>query len=227
MHNEQLRAPLLDSEMPQARMALQTPVRHGMSPDRFPFSPDRRTSIAAQRESKQRLLRGLWCTGVILRLLTVGNGLSLLISAGYVIYTQLPGLYAVLRSPETTDGLGPHVKAGIELITPLLGGFFLLGLEWASTFSEAAARSSLGFAFGACGRFLMFVGLALVSTPAVLLLPWCSVSFLALAVRAKSPYPSTCQPPKPPSSSHPHPHADFVDLSHRASVRRRRWRRCW
>ena len=46
-------------------------------------------------------------------------------------------------------------------------GLFLLVLERAATTHEAAARSSLGLAFSASGRFWLLLFLALISTPAV------------------------------------------------------------
>lgn len=159
--------------------AMATPTR-GMHPVGM-LSPTRSSSIAAQRESKRRLLRGLWCTGVFLRLLTVVNGLSLLGSTGYVVYTQVPELFEMTRAYGGADGIAAHVRTYIELAMPLLCGLFLLALEWGSTCSEAAVRANLGFAFSACGRFLLFVTAATVCVPAVLILPWDSLEFLMLA----------------------------------------------
>jgi hypothetical protein len=169
-----------------------TPTR-GMHPVGM-LSPTRSSSIAAQRESKRRLLRGLWCTGVFLRLLTVVNGLSLLGSTGYVVYTQVPELFEMTRAYGGADGIAAHVRTYIELAMPLLCGLFLLALEWGSTCSEAAVRANLGFAFSACGRFLLFVTAATVCVPAVLILPWDSLEFLMLAVRNQSRTPRPHSP---------------------------------
>ena len=207
-----LRAPLMDQELEQSQARnLTTPTR-AFTPGML-LSPSRRESIAAQRESKRRLLQGLWCTGVFLRLLTVGNGLALLVATGYAIYKQLPGIYKLAQVPVRLDTL----RACIEFATPVLCGFFLLALEWGSTFREATTRATLGFAFAACGRFLMFFCLTIVSASSVLIVEQDSLEFLMLAVHI-SPTPHrapphlrpTCvlahgsRPPPPPASQRTH-----------------------
>lgn len=130
------------------------------------------------------MLRGLCLAGVFLRVQTVLTAFALLAASGYAIYTQFPELVQpiVASSGESLPYIEIAVRARvvIELALPFLSGFFLLALEWASTCNEAAARASLGLAFGACGRFCLFMLLMLVSIPAVTVLPFKSLEFIVL-----------------------------------------------
>ena len=124
------------------------------------------------------MLQGLWCTGVFLRMLTLANSFALIGAAGYAIYTQLP---ALLEPASTLPEIAARARECIEFGLPLACGCFLFGLEWASACHEASACAALGIAFGAGGRFSIFLVLTILSVPAVTVLPHGSLPSLALA----------------------------------------------
>ena len=118
--------------------------------------------VERTREVRKSLHGRLCGLGVTLRFLTVLNGLALLAAVGYAIYAS--GL------DDLTDeklSLEFRVREGIQYFLMAFAGLFLLGLERAATTNEASARSSLGLAFSAGGRFWLFFLLALASAPAV------------------------------------------------------------
>ncbi|KAL1507186.1 hypothetical protein AB1Y20_008036 [Prymnesium parvum] len=175
-----LREPLLENEHSNS-MRMITPQRPSIaSADSraVMMSPTRSQSVATQRDNRRRLLQGLWCTGVFLRMLTLINSFALLAAAGFVFYAQFPTL---LEPPHGTVEIAARVRLCIELALPLLAGLFLFFLEWASACHEASARASVGFAFGASGRFALFIVLAVISLPSVTVLGYGSLECLAMA----------------------------------------------
>ena len=177
---EGLSTPLLDGAQSQAAMPNYTPQRSiALSPGgQSIMSPTRAQSVAQQRDSRRRLLKGLWCTGVFLRMLTLGSSFALLASSSYAIYVQLPDL---VEPPLHVSEYASRARVSIELALPFLSGCFLFGLEWASTCNEASARATLGLAFSAGGRLAIFLLLTLISLPAVAILTYSSLEFLGLA----------------------------------------------
>jgi len=123
--------------------------------------------LLEQNKTRRRLYGKLCRLGVFLRFLTFLNGVSLLGAAGYSLYVAG---YKELSAPiplTLSADLEDRVRLGIEYALMAGSGLFLLALEHASANDEANARSSLGLAYGGSGRFLMFLLLALISTPAI------------------------------------------------------------
>ena len=123
--------------------------------------------LLEQNKTRRRLYGKLCRLGIFLRFLTFLNGVSLCGAAGFSLYVAG---YAELSAPiqPTWDvDLEDRVRLGIEYMLMSGSGIFLLALEHASTNDEAKARNSFGLAYGGCGRFLMFLLLALISAPAV------------------------------------------------------------
>ena len=114
------------------------------------------------REARRQLHGRLCRLGVLLRLLTFLNGLALLGAASYSMYA-----YGMAEVSNTSLAIEWRVRAGVEYALMALSGLFLLCIERAATTDEAGARSSLGIAFSASGRFWLLLFFALVSTPAV------------------------------------------------------------
>ena len=115
-------------------------------------------------ELRRKQQYGTLCrVGVFLRVLTMFNALALILAGAYSAYCYgVPGGF--LNSSLSIES---RARAAVEMALMILSGLFLVWLEHASATNEAAARSALGLAFGPSGRFMLLVGLAVVSAPAV------------------------------------------------------------
>mmetsp|Transcript_41245 Transcript_41245/g.90552 ORF Transcript_41245/g.90552 Transcript_41245/m.90552 type:complete len:336 (-) Transcript_41245:516-1523(-) len=152
----------------------------------------RAQQISAQEVERRALASRLCALGVLLRLLTLVNGIGLICSVAYLAW--LKGFFqSPLLPPPPKDDAEGYAQAYsaedsvlaamglpswltvatlhslLEYLVPALCGCFLMVLEFSTATAEASTRESLGFAFSASGRLLMLLGVALVSSP---LLDW-------------------------------------------------------
>jgi len=146
--------------------------------------PMRATRAAALAAERQRLGSRLWKVGVLVRLITLLNGLLLVGTASYMVWREVSleeeeGSKEAGTKHSPFEGMLPdqvieHLPANVVLRTVLrrsmaiLAGVAMIALEVWTAAAEGATRAALGLAFGPGGRFCLFCLAALLCAPMVL-----------------------------------------------------------
>jgi len=167
----------------------------------------RATRAAALAAERQRLGSRLWKVGVLVRLITLLNGLLLVGTASYMVWREVSleeeeGSKEAGTKHSPFEGMLPdqvieHLPANVVLRTVLrrsmaiLAGVAMIALEVWTAAAEGATRAALGLAFGPGGRFCLFCLAALLCAPMVLSPP--------------RPPPPRPPPPRPPPPRPPPP----------------------
>lgn len=146
----------------------------------------RASKAAAQAAFLHRLGSRLWKVGVLLRMLTLLNGVAVLFAVSYAIWRDvIPESHndAAFDWPlmsRLNDGVPPEVSSylphnatlrnALRFGTAAAVGLAMIVLEMCTAVAEAATRSAIGLAFGATGRFWLFCVFALLCAPMVRML---------------------------------------------------------
>lgn len=143
----------------------------------------RASKASAQAAFRQRLGSRLWKVGVLLRLLTLLNGVAVLFAVGYAIWREVtPESHESLAfdwplMSRLNDAVPPEISSylprnvtlrnALRFGTSAAVGLAMIVLETCTAAAEAATRSAIGLAFGATGRFWLFCVAALLCAPMV------------------------------------------------------------